>query len=368
MDDIGKREPRDAARETQGRRLPLAEPNLAGIDAGRVGRWLAEHVDGLAGPVGFELVSGGLSNLTYRLTDAAGAVYALRRPPLGGVLSTAHDMSREWRFISALAPTPVPVASPLAYCGDTAVTGAEFYVTGFVEGLVLADRNAGLSLPPAARVKAGDQVVDVLVALHTLDPWENGLGDLVRRTGYLERQLRRWHAQVHASGTEELALLDAVHDLLARRIPAQTTGIAHGDYRPGNMSFGSDGTVRAVFDWELATSGDPMADLGWLASTWEDPGDDTPPTTPGPSTAPGFPARAQLVARYARLSGRDVSDLPYWVAFSRWRSACITAGVRARYLAGHMADDGYLAEARAHANEGVRLGEAARDALCGMGI
>jgi aminoglycoside phosphotransferase (APT) family kinase protein len=111
-----------------------------------------------------------------------------------------------------------------------------------------------------------------------------------------------------------------------------------------------------------------MADLGWLASTWEDPVDDTPPTTPGPSTAPGFPARAQLVARYARLSGRDVSDLPDWVAFSRWRSACITAGVRARYLAGHMADDGYLAEARAHANEGVRLGEAAHVALRGTGI
>jgi aminoglycoside phosphotransferase (APT) family kinase protein len=180
--------------------------------------------------------------------------------------------------------------------------------------------------------------------------------------------LRRWHAQVHASGTEELALLDEVHDLLARRIPAQATGIVHGDYRPGNTSFGPDGTVRAVFDWELATSGDPMADLGWLASTWEDPGDDTPPTTPGPSTAPGFPARAELVARYARLSGRDVSDLPYWVAFARWRSACIGAGVRARYIAGHMGDDGYLAEARARADEGVRLGEAARDALRGMDI
>jgi aminoglycoside phosphotransferase (APT) family kinase protein len=356
------------ARDTQRRRLPLAEPKLAGIDAEQVGRWLAEHVEGLAGPVEFELVSGGRSNLTYRLTDAVGAVYALRRPPLGGVLSTAHDMSREWRFVSALEPTQVPVAPPLAYCGDTAVTGAEFYVMGFVEGLVLADHTAGLSLPAAARARAADQVIDVLVALHDLDPVEIGLGNVVRRTGYLERQLRRWHAQVHSTGTEELALLDEVHELLARRIPAQRTGIVHGDYRPGNQAFGSDGAVRAVFDWELATSGDPMADLGWLASTWEDPGDDVPPTTSGPSTAPGFPARAQLVARYARLSGRDVSDLPYWVAFSRWRSACIGAGVRARYLAGHMADDGYLAGARAHADEGVRLGEAARGALRGMGI
>jgi aminoglycoside phosphotransferase (APT) family kinase protein len=134
------------------------------------------------------------------------------------------------------------------------------------------------------------------------------------------------------------------------------------------MTFGPDGTVRAVFDWELATSGDPMADLGWLAASWEAPGDETPPTVPGPSTTPGFPARVQLVARYARLSGRDVSNLPYWVAFSRWRAACIGAGVRARYLAGHMADDGYVAEARARAADGARLGEAARDALREMSI
>jgi aminoglycoside phosphotransferase (APT) family kinase protein len=350
------------------RHLPVAEPKLAGIDAERVRPWLADHVEGLAGPVEFELLSGGHSNLTYRLTDAAGTVYALRRPPLGGLLSTAHDMSREWRFICALAPTPVPVAPPLAYCADTEITGAEFYVMGFVEGLVLADRDAGLRLPPGSRARAGDQVVDVLVALHALDPVEIGLGELVRRTGYLERQLRRWHAQVHASGVGDLSLLDEVHDLLARRIPAQRTGIVHGDYRPGNLAFGPDGAVRAVFDWELATSGDPMADLGWLAASWQDPEDEVPPTTLGPGTAPGFPARARLMERYARLSGRDVSNLPYWVAFSRWRAACIGVGVRARYLAGYMADDGYLAQARARADEGVRLTEAARDTLREMGI
>jgi len=352
----------------------VAPAAAAGVDSGRVGRWLASHVEGLTVPVEFELVSGGRSNLTYRLTDAGGAVYALRRPPLGGVLSTAHDMSREWRFISALAATPVPVAQPLAYCRDTAVTGAEFYVMGFVDGLVLADRAAGLQLPPSARLRAADQVIDVLVALHSLDPvsvgpGSAGLGELVRRTGYVERQLRRWHAQVHASVSSVsgdlalLALLDEVHDLLARRVPAQRTGIVHGDYRPGNLTFGPDGTVRAVFDWELATTGEPMADLGWLAASWQDPGEDVPPVTPGPSTAPGFPARALVMDRYARLSGRDVSDLPYWVAFARWRSACIGAGVRARYLAGHMADDGYLAQADERAGAGVRLAEAARDAL-----
>jgi aminoglycoside phosphotransferase (APT) family kinase protein len=352
--------------------MSVAESALPGIEAERVRRWLAAHIDGLVGRVEFGLVPGGRSNLTYRLTDAAGATYALRRPPTGGVLSTAHDVSREWRFISALASTSVPVPRPVVYCADTAITGAEFYVMGFVEGLVLGDRDAGLAMAPQARASAAGHLVDVLVALHALDPVVIGLGDMVRKTGYLERQLRRWRAQVHATGAPELALLDEVHDLLAQRIPAQASGIVHGDYRAGNVAFGPDGAVRAVFDWELATSGDPMADLGWLASTWQDQGEQLPPTTPGPSTVDGFPARAQLVQRYARLSGRDVSNLPYWVAFSRWRSACIGVGVRARYLAGHMADDGYArlltsAEPGAVRDPSV-LAEAARDALRDGGV
>src|SRR5690348_4552754 len=281
---------------------------LPGIEADQVGRWLAGRGGGRTGPLGFGLVSGGRSNLTYRVTDAAGTTYALRRPPTGGVLSTAHDVSREWRFISALAPTAVPVPAPVAYCADAAVTGAEFYVMGFVDGLVLADAEAGLALAPQARAAAAEDLVDVLVALHALDPVAIGLGDMVRETGYLERQLRRWHAQVHATGGPELPLLDEVHDLLARRIPPQSSGIVHGDYRAGNTSFGPDGAVLAVFDWELATSGDPMADLGWLASSWEEPGEGLPPTTPGPSAVTGFLSRTQLVQRYTRLSGRDVSE------------------------------------------------------------
>jgi aminoglycoside phosphotransferase (APT) family kinase protein len=245
---------------------------------------------------------------------------------------------------------------------------------GFVDGQVLADHTAGLALPLAARARAGEHLIAVLVDLHALDPAGVGLGELVRRTGYVERQLRRWHAQAHASAADlpavaaGLPLLDEVHDLLAAHVPAQSTGIVHGDYRPGNAAFGPDGRVRAVFDWELATTGDPMADLGWLASSWVDPGEEGAATTPGPSAVPGFPTRAELVERYARLSGRDVSGLPYWVAFSRWRSACIGVGVQARYLAGHMAEDGYLDEARARAEQGARLGEAARAALREIGV
>lgn len=346
----------------------------AGLDPDRVARWLAGNVAGLVGPVGFTLVAGGRSNLTHRVTDAAGAGYALRRPPTGGVLSTAHDMGREWRFLRALEPTAVPVPRPLAFCADPAVTGAEFYVMEFVEGTVLADAAAGTALGPVACARAGEQVVDVLVALHALDPARTGLGDLVRRTGYLQRQLRRWHTQLHASAdrlprlTADLVLLDEVHDLLLAHLPPQRTGIVHGDYRPGNAVFGADGTLRAVLDWELATTGDPMADLAWLTSGWPDPGEDLVPTTSGPSTAPGFPRRDELVRRYADRAGRDVADLPYWTAFARWRAACISAGVQARYLAGHMADDGHLAEARSRAEHVTRLAESARAALCGPGI
>ncbi|MCI2417633.1 phosphotransferase family protein [Saccharopolyspora sp. K220] len=339
---------------------------LRGIDPDATERWLAENVPGLRSPVTFALLSGGRSNLTYQVTDADGRVRALRRPPTGGVLSTAHDMSREWRFISALHGTDVPVPEPLAYCADASVTGAEFYVMGFVDGWVLAEQDSAQPLSPQARRRAGLATVECMAALHGVDPDAVGLGDIARRDGYLERQLRRWQRQVHQSGAPDLPLLDAVHDALVRNVPEQGSGIVHGDFRPGNLSFALDGTVLAVFDWELATLGDPLADLGWLLATWEEPGDELPSVTPGPTAEPGFPTRTELVDRYVALSGRDVSDLPYYVAFQRWRSCCISAGVRARYLAGVMGDDGYVAESRA--KDELRQAEVAWQAVRQIGL
>ncbi|MCX5536276.1 phosphotransferase family protein [Streptomyces sp. NBC_00006] len=310
----------------------------AGVEPA-VAEWVAAHVPGVVPPLTFDLVSGGRSNLTYRVTDASGTVRALRRPPTGGVLSTAHDMSREWRFQTALAPTAVPVPTPLAYCADASVTGAEFYVMGFVDGTVGADQDAVRDWPERARRRAGTSLIEVLAALHELDPAEVGLGDMARPRGYVERQLHRWQRQVHRSGAPDLKLLDTVHDALLARVPAQRTGIVHGDFRPGNLSFAPDGTVIAVFDWELATLGDPLADLGWLVSTWEQPGDTVPPTTAGPSAAPGFCSRTDLIDAYAKASDVDVSQLSYYVAFSRWRSACIGAGVAARFAAGVMGEN-----------------------------
>jgi aminoglycoside phosphotransferase (APT) family kinase protein len=311
------------------------------VAPGPLAEWLRATVPGWPpGPVGVERIAGGHSNLTYRITDGAGRRWALRRPPTGMVLATAHDMSREWRFLTALAPTPVPVAPPVAYCADRAVIGAEFYLMGFVDGDVLGDEAAGHRLGPGRpRHTAGLDAVDVLAALHAVDPDEVGLGDLRRPGSYLQRQLRRWHRQVHESAVPDLTTVDAAHERLLRWAQAQPPAesrIAHGDFRLGNLAVGADGRVRAVFDWELATLGDPLADLGWLIASWGRPGDPVPPTIPGPSLVDGYAEPAELVARYAERSGRDVADLDFYVAFARWRCACIGAGVYSRYAAGVM--------------------------------
>lgn len=305
--------------------------------------WLRTHVPDVPtgdGPVTVERISGGHSNLTFSIVDAAGGRWALRRPPTGMVLATAHDMSREWRFLTALAATAVPVAPPVAYCADPGVIGAEFYLMGFVDGDVLGDAASGHRLAPGdPRRAAGLDTVDVMADLHAIDPDAVGLGDLRRSGSYLERQLRRWHRQVHESGLPDLAVVDAAHAQLVRRAAALAPSevrIAHGDFRLGNLSVGPDGRVRAVFDWELATLGDPLADLGWLIASWGRAGDAVPPTIPGPSLVEGYPDRDELVARYADRSGRDVSELDFYVAFARWRSACIGAGVHSRYLGGVM--------------------------------
>jgi aminoglycoside phosphotransferase (APT) family kinase protein len=309
--------------------------------------WLAEHAPAVRGPVEVRHLSGGRSNLTFRLVDAAGTSWALRRPPLGGVLSTAHDMEREWRFVAALDPTDVPVPRAVAFCADPAVIGAPFYVMGFVEGVVPGDRAAGDAIPVASRHAAGLACADALAALHAVVPEEVGLGDLRRPGAYLDRQLRRWHRQVHASALPDLRLVDAAHERLVAAQPADPEPvIVHGDYRPGNLSFDAAGRIGAVFDWELASLGDPLADLGWLVASWERPGGAAVTITSGPTAAEGWPEVDEIAARYAERSaiGDRISELAYFTAFALWRSACIGAGVYTRYAAGHMTADAAEAE------------------------
>ena len=309
----------------------------AGIDPGPVTDWLAERVPALDHPLTFELITGGHSNLTYRVTDAAGRRWVLRRPPLGQVLATAHDMGREHRIIAALAPTAVPVPPVVGHCGDDAVNGAPFYVMDFVDGTVVRDLSTADTLPVAARRRAGDSLVDVLARIHAVDPSDVGLGDLARHEGYIERQLKRWRAQFEASQSRDLPIMDEVHAALAASIPEQGPAtIVHGDYRLDNCMLGPDGDVVAVLDWELCTLGDPLADLGLLLVYWSEPGEQGALAVTPATATEGFPSRADLVARYGERTGRDTSAIDFYVAFGYWKLACILEGVFSRYAGGAM--------------------------------
>jgi aminoglycoside phosphotransferase (APT) family kinase protein len=310
--------------------------DVPGIDVPAVTDWLTRHVPGASAPFTFRVIAGGHSNLTFEVVGADGRRFVLRRPPLGHVLASAHDMGREFRIVHGLQHSAVPVAPALGFCDDTAVNGAPFYVMGFVEGHVVRDRAiAEAVLSPAARRTASESIVDTMAAIHAVDLRAAGLDDLGRHEGYIARQLKRWYGQWNQQKTREVAAVDTVHDALLQRIPEQGPAtLVHGDYRLDNCMVADDGHVVAVLDWEICTLGDPMADLGLLHVYWTGP-DDTASSWAGNSCcAPGFMNRAELAERYARVSGRDISQLPFYVSFAYWKLACILEGVYARYLGG----------------------------------
>jgi len=340
----------------------MGTETVSGIARDKVDPWLADHVAGAVPPFDYRLIAGGRSNLTYAVGDSDGRRFVLRRPPLGHVLQSAHDMGREHRIISALAATAVPVPQPLAFCQDSAVNDAPFYVMDFVEGFVLDDaQDAERHLDEAARAQASGSLIDVLVELHAVDPDAVGLGDLGRKAGYVERQLRRWHAQFEKSKSRDIPAMDEVHRRLASHVPPQRrTGIVHGDYRLGNCLVGADGTIRAVLDWELCTLGDPLADLGWTVAWWIEAGESSDHLRRSvPSMAPGFATRAALVERYAERSGADSGELDFFVALALWKLACIAEGVHARYGAGVMGDHATATDMQAFGEQVERLADAA---------
>jgi len=271
-------------------------------------------------------------------------------------------MGREHRVISALQDTPVPVPPVAGFCGDESVNGAPFYVMGFVDGPILrSQREAVDAFAEGERHAIGERVVDTLVAIHDVDPDQAGLGELGRKEDYVARQLHRWHGQWEKSKTRELALVDDVHHRLAARIPEQGPAtIVHGDYRLDNMILSPSGTVAAVVDWELCTLGDPLADVGLLMVYWSEPGDELIPLFDPPTTAPGFPGRAELRDRYAERSGRDLSQLDFFVALGYWKLAIILEGVYDRYASGQYGktDEGFQEFAKIV----ERLSEAADEA------
>jgi len=309
-----------------------------GIDQKPVEAWFGENVSGVDFPLRFERIAGGHSNLTYAVTDAAGQKWALRRPPLGKRLGSAHDMGREFKVVAALGGTEVPVAPVVGLCEDESVNGAPFYVMEFVEGPILRGLAEAEIFPDEGDRRAiGERVADTLVQIHAVDPDAVGLGDLGRKEDYVARQLHRWQGQWEKSKTRELEPIDRVHAALSARIPDQGPAtIVHGDYRLDNMILTDSGEVAAVVDWELCTLGDPLADVGLLMAYWPErgEGDDVVALGMPANLAPGFPTQAEIAARYAERSGRDLSDLNFYVALGYWKLAIILEGVYARYVAG----------------------------------
>ncbi|MFV0257096.1 MAG: phosphotransferase family protein [Acidimicrobiales bacterium] len=307
---------------------------VEGINVPAVTAWLAERAE-ITTPLQFSLVAGGRSNMTFVVTDGAGRRFVLRRPPLGPLLPSAHDMAREHRLMAALAGSAVPVPEMVGLCQDPDVNERDFYVMRYLDGVVVRDIEIGRGLTPEVRARMSEELVATMCDLHRVDIDAVGLGDLARRSGYLERQIKRWSGQWDQSKTRDLPLLDRVRDELVRRLPAEAaTTIAHGDYRLSNCMMDPTGPVAGVLDWELCTLGDPLADLAGLIGYWHDPehpdrGGDNETTG-----LDGFWTREEVAGAYAEEMGVDLGLVDYYRAFASWRLACIGEGVYARYLNG----------------------------------
>jgi aminoglycoside phosphotransferase (APT) family kinase protein len=315
-----------------------------GLDLDRLRGLLDRERPGLVqGPLTGRLIEGGRSNLTYAVSDGT-TKWVVRRPPLGHVLATAHDMKREHRVISALHPTDVPVPNPVLLCEDPeneAAPGSPFYVMEFVEGTPYRTADQLVPLGPERTRDAVLSLVDTLVELHAVDPAEVGLADFGRPEGFLDRQLRRWGKQLDASRNRDLAGIDELHATLGRRLPQSPAAtVVHGDYRLDNVLMGDDDRIRAILDWEMSTLGDPLTDLGLLVMYSLPLGmPDSPVSTT--AEAPGHPDPAELVARYAERSGRDVSAVSWYTAFAWFKLAVILEGIHYRYTRGQTVGRGF---------------------------
>ncbi|MBI1815732.1 MAG: phosphotransferase family protein [Deltaproteobacteria bacterium] len=345
---------------------------IAGIHHANVSRFFREHVPGGDCALMFSLISGGRSNLTY-LVRGGEREWVLRRPPLGHVLPTAHDMAREYTVLSALARTDVPAPRPIALCDDPAVNEMPFYVMNFCQGVVLAtEMPPGYAPTESDRQRISQALVDTLVRLHAVDYREVGLESFGRPDGYIERQVRRWAQQWERSKTSALPEIDElIRRLNAALPPSPAATIVHGDYRLGNMALDPNdpGRVVAIFDWEMATLGDPLSDLGYTLIYWYEAGD--PEQDGGVGTMarftakPGFFTRAEIVAAYAQHSGRNVDAIEFYQVLALYKLAIISEGIYARYLQGKTYGEGFAGMARstsALAQRALRIAETASDA------
>jgi aminoglycoside phosphotransferase (APT) family kinase protein len=327
------------------------ENSVPGIeDSARLAGWLRQAGVGDDGELDrIELISGGRSNLTYRL-DLGTTSLVLRRPPLGHVLPTAHDMAREYRVLSALAGTDIPVPRPLAICQDAAVIGAPFYLMEFVDGVVLRSPEDGQRLVPDQARQLSERLVEMLAAIHAVDLEAAGLTGFGRPDGYLARQLSRWQRQWALSTTREVPGYEQLVARLEAGLPEAGEGtLVHGDFRLDNMlvTLGDRPAVAAVVDWEMSTLGDPLADLGLTLMYWADPGDGewlAINIGAAVTSMPGFLTRAEVADRYAEITGRDLSGIGYYVAFGCFKLAVVLEGIHARYLQRKTVGEGFERE------------------------
>ncbi len=322
------------------------------------------------GEIDVSPIGEGHSNVTYLVERAGAPEMVLRRPPRPPLPPSAHDVMREARLLSALAPTEARVPAVLATCPDDDVIGAPFYVMERVSGeVIVAEVPAALDVP-AERARIGDELIDALVEVHAVDWRAADLEGFGKPTGYLERQLRRFGGLWEVNRTREIAEVERVRQWLSDNLPESgPSTIVHGDYRLGNTIFGSQSPARlnAILDWEMATIGDPLADVGYMCMMWSQPGDPEEGLRAylgGVTRAPGFPTRMELIARYEQRSGRSMRSLGWYVTLAMWKAVVFMEGNYKRALAG-ATDDPYLAQfgdgvvALAQAAEAMTRGELA---------
>jgi len=297
----------------------------------------------LGRPLSVSLLSGGRSNLTYRLS-AGGEQWVMRRPPLGHVLETAHDMHREYRVMHALAPTAVPVPGTVCYIDDRSVLGAEFYVMNLVDGVVYRTAEEMAALSPAEAKVLSYAFIDSLADLHLVDYAAAGLADFGRPDGYLERQVRRWTRQLGASHSRDIAGFDQLGARLAACIPPTArTSIVHGDFRLDNaiVDRTDPSRILAILDWEMATLGDPLSDLGLFYLYWEGWGGLDNPIAATPAEIPGYPPWSSLAERYASRTGTQLSDFDWYESFAIFKFAVICEGIYYRHINGLAIGEGF---------------------------
>ncbi|HRQ12841.1 MAG TPA: phosphotransferase family protein [Promineifilum sp.] len=318
------------------------------IDARRLGDYLAGKLPDGDRPLAVRQFGGGAANLTY-LLDFEGQEYVLRRPPLGPVAASSHDMSREYRVLSVLHQAYPYAPRAFLFCDDESIIGAPFFVMERRHGVVVRRTlpDAYRAIPDAAR-RMSEALVDALAAFHAVDYQMLGLGQLGKPDGFIDRQIEGWYRRWQAAKTADLAEMDTVYTWLKANQPVNTqVSLVHNDYKLDNVMLAADdpGRVVAVFDWDMCTLGDPLADLGALLTYWTEPGD--PPylqaTAMMPLGVPGFLSRDELVARYAAKSGRAIGDIDFYHALGLFRLTVIVAQIYIRYARGQTQDPRFAA-------------------------